>query len=114
MSDSDEKFFKELSELISSDRASARERLISKIATNPGDLRSRLLLAKTFFLDGMMEFSLRELLEIRRRRDTPSIQALIASFGPLSSQYAVQAEPQDDRTVSEIDFDLSILDEINE
>jgi hypothetical protein len=26
----------------------------------------------------------------------------------------VQAEPQDDRTVSEIDFDLSILDEINE
>lgn len=109
-----EPFYADIQKLLDQDRAAARELLLRRIVERPADLRSRLLLAKAFFLDGMMEYSIRELIEVRRRRDTPSIQALIASFGPLASQYAIQPETHEDKTVSEIDFDLSVLDEIEE
>lgn len=112
--------FFELLDLLSretSSRAEGRELCLQRINQFPNDLKARLLFAKLLYLDGYKEHSVRELIEIRRRKSTPSIEALIKSFGPLATQFEGSQDlsglerPTGDDTVGEIDFDLSVFDE---
>ena len=117
----EEAFFLLVTQLLESDLAQARETLLQRISTHPEDHRARLLYAKALYLDKHVEHAVRELIELRRRRDTPSLRSLLASFGAIVSQFEVRAvgatpeqfveHPVEDKTLGEIDFDLSILDE---
>ena len=92
--------------------ADARERCIAEVSKNPGNKFARLLLAKLFYLDSYEEFAVRELIELTRRFPSPSLEALIKSFGPFAGQFRSQAS--DDlrpSTHGELDFDFSIFDE---
>ncbi|MCC6220241.1 MAG: hypothetical protein IT291_03260 [Deltaproteobacteria bacterium] len=85
--------FVELAEMLSTDaktRPEAREVCFAGLARDPSNLKARLLLARLFYLDGMNEFCLKELLELRRRfgllvndRENLSLDRLIASFGDI-------------------------------
>ncbi len=107
-----------------SGRRELRELALQRITRLPSDLRARLYLAKSLYLDGYLEFSIRELIELRRRKPSASLEALIKSFGPLVADFEgrhshAPANPQleqpaaelSDETLGEIDFDLGILDE---
>jgi hypothetical protein len=93
--------------------AEARERCFEEIAKNPGNKFARLLLAKLFYLDSYEEFVVRELLELTRRYPSPSLEALIRSFGPIADQYRSSTSSDDRKTSThgELDFDFSIFDE---
>ena len=94
-------------------RADARELCFREINQNPGDRGVRLLLAKLFYLDGLNEFAIRELIELRRRSPSESLNALLRSFGALAEVYLPKNETgeESEKTHGEIDFDLSIFDE---
>lgn len=90
----------------------ARERCFVEISKNPGNKFARLLLAKLFYLDSYEEFAVRELIELTRRFPSPSLEALLKSFGPIAAQFnngtSGDLKPS---THGELDFDFSIFDE---
>ena len=55
-------------------RPEAREICFRGIVANPDSLRGRLTLARLFYLDGMFEFSARELTELNNFADVPALQ----------------------------------------
>jgi len=97
-------------------RAEARENIFTEIAANPGNKSARLLLAKLYYLDNLLEFSVRELIELRRRFPSASLDSLIKSFGPLAEQYQASADSKVEKgetTHGELDFDFSIFEDDN-
>lgn len=114
-------------------RAEAREVLFTGIARDPHLTLGRLLLARSFYLDDMMEFSVRELFELQKYTDVPSLQKLIDSFGAFAMAYrprsTTKADKQagedaasdsgakadeDEDILAEIDLDDEFLDAIDE
>ena len=95
--------------------AAEREDCLAKICDDPGDLRSRLKLARSYFLDGLHEFSVRELVEIKRRSPSilPAIEKLIAAFGPLATPYLTSLNPETAETELPEESAEDILAEID-
>ena len=62
-------------------RAEARDLCFQALNASPQNLVVRLLLARLFYLDRLGEFCIRELIELRKRCDTPSIKKLLDGFG---------------------------------
>jgi len=92
----------------------AREKCFSEISKNPGNKFARLLLAKLFYLDSYEEFAVRELVELTRRYPSPSVEALLKSFGPIADQYRSINTSLDEKKTSthgELDFDFSIFED---
>jgi len=111
-----EVFFRAVIELLENNRPQARELLLQRLAKSPEDLRARLLYSKALYLDHFIEHAVRELIELKKRRDTPSVRALLASFGAIAGPFAgdkqhAETLEEETKTVGEIDFDLSVLDE---
>lgn len=109
-----QKFIEELKTSLKSglSNAEARERCFSEVSKNPSNKFARLLLAKLFYLDSYEEFAVRELVELTRRFPSPSLEALIKSFGPFATQFSSTASKElAPSTHGELDFDFSIFDE---
>ena len=117
--------FVELAELLASDpitRPEARELCLRGLSKNPSNNLGRLTLAKLYYLDCLFEFSLRELLELKRlqSRQVPSLEKLISAFGPMSSEYgkvpptmtdtSAASVSEAESTVAEIDLDIDFLE----
>ncbi len=68
-------------------RAQARDIAVRAIQKNPGDAELRLMLAKLYYLDGLFEFSARELIEVQFIQPTPSVEKLLDQFGEYSAPY---------------------------
>lgn len=62
-------------------RSQAREICFECLNNNPGDTRTRLLLARSFYLDSFNNLALRELYEIAQNITTPSLERLIVMMG---------------------------------
>lgn len=95
--------FPELAEHLSEDptkRAEAREILFRGLAKNPRNTRGRLLLAKLFYQDEMLEFSVRELIELHRYTDVPAVRKLLEAFGEYGEQF--RSDPLSDLPSKEI------------
>lgn len=71
-------------------RPELRELCFRGLTANPAQRLVRLALARSFYLDGMYEFAVRELLELRRGVESslPSLDRLISAFGPYATQFA--------------------------
>jgi hypothetical protein len=131
--------FVELARLLiadSSSRAEAREACFRGLNANPRNLVGRLLLARLFYLDGLGEFCVRELIELSKYCDAPSIKKLLDGFGDYAKPFisavssvglAETSQPQQshqqlseaadggEKVVAEIDLDFSeALDELEQ
>lgn len=101
-------------------RREGREICFQGLTHSPQALRGRLLLAKLFYLDQMPEFCVRELLELRKRSDAPSLARLLDSFGDvvkaLSSQPKEYSSPvmQRESVVGAMDFESDFVDALEE
>lgn len=83
-------YFPELAARLLDDSASrprAREICFQGLRRNPSNTRGRLVLARAFFLDGMYEFSVRELLELKNIAEIPAVEKLITAFGVYAQRY---------------------------
>ena len=102
-----------------SSRVEARELLFQALTKDPNLLRARLQLAKLFYLDKMTEFCVRELLELKRRANVPSIDRLLESFGAVAQEFSHQSqmvvshhsEMEEESIVGEIDIDFDEAEE---
>ncbi|MCC6932786.1 MAG: hypothetical protein IT292_05990 [Deltaproteobacteria bacterium] len=81
-------------------RIAAREVCYYGLNKTPAHLRLRLLLAKLFYLDGMMVFATRELQELKKYYQSEALNKLIASLGGDTKQLV---EPKQ-ADVSEVDL----------
>jgi predicted Zn-dependent protease len=136
--------FVELALLLSEEpesRARAREICFRGLSESPQSHRGRLVLAKLYYLDGMWEFAIRELVELKRLHPLTSLDHLLSAFGDSARPYlestgacagmttsagrstgAVQVastpeKVMDDAVVAEMDFDsefFEILDELED
>lgn len=104
-----------LSELAAnqSTRAEAREGLFKLISENPSDARARVVLAKTFYDDGLLEFSVRELIEARKYSESPTLIRLLEAFGDHARRLGYKAEATSsaqnvvaEETVGEIELEV--------
>ncbi len=79
--------FAELARLLSEKdetRAEAREICFRGLNANPSNAQGRLVLAKLFYLDGLGEFCVRELIELRKYSEAKAIDKLLAAFGDFA------------------------------
>ena len=123
--------FVELATALSADpatRPEAREVCFRGLTHHPKNLSGRLLLARLFYLDQMPEFCARELLELRKLIETPSLLKLLKVFEPLAREAlapvsAPSAAPETaaasgaakpETTVGELDLDVDFLDALDE
>ena len=114
-------------------RGECREGCLAILKQDPHNSRARLLLARAYYLDGMLEFAVRELIEISRYSDVPSLRRLINAFGDVAKPFLVhreierqaphdglereaQCSAEDDKygVVAEIDLDADFVDAIEE
>lgn len=65
----------------------AREILLRGVNANPSHLKARLLLARVYYLDGLTEFSVRELIELYRQSHNPAVKELLESFGTIGEEF---------------------------
>ena len=80
----------ELVQLLASEtgtRPEAREVCFRTLAGNPRQPAVRLLLAKLFYLDRLTEFSVRELLELKKYTKSPALDKLLEAFGDLTAAF---------------------------
>lgn len=77
-----------------SSHVDCREILFKLITLDPDNLKARLLLARSFYDDGYMEYAVRELLEMKRRSSIPSIDRLLASFADFAKQFNISGIQQ--------------------
>ncbi len=122
--------FVELALLLSADpksRPEAREFCFRGLTEHPESVRGRLALARLFYLDGYSEFAVRELIELSRLVQTPSLKKLLDSFGPLAQRF-YQSSPkpeeeapidetpgaEDGGVVAEIDIEADFLGALDE
>lgn len=86
--------FAELAELLSADaqrRPEAREICFRGLSENPRHAKGRLVLAKLFYLDGLGEFCVRELVELSRYvSNSPSLERLVSAFGEFGKQFLAE------------------------
>ena len=75
-------------------RAEAREICFRGLAKNPHDTLGRLALARLFYLDGLGEFCLRELVELKKYSKAETIDKLLASFGDYAAPFLRQHHPR--------------------
>lgn len=69
-------------------RAEAREICFRGLNNHATALRGRLVLARLFYLDGLMEFAARELAELSKYATVPALTKLLDAFGPHMKAYA--------------------------
>jgi hypothetical protein len=74
-------------------RAEAREVLFAGIAREPKLNLARLLLARSYYLDDLLEFSVRELVELQKHADVPSLHKLLDAFGAFAMPYRLSKKP---------------------
>jgi lipopolysaccharide biosynthesis regulator YciM len=65
----------------------AREILLKGINASPSHLKARLLLARVYYLEGLIEFSVRELIELYRQSNNPAVKELLESFGQIGEEF---------------------------
>lgn len=100
------------------DRVTIRELCFYGLGKNARHTLLRLLLAKTFYLDGLGEFAVRELVELRKYSAAPSLERLLLAFGnfaqPFLSSTAAETrsteDAEDEDVVAEIDIDTEFGD----
>ena len=108
----------------SEERIEAREICFKGLTSDPKNYKVRLFLAKLFYLDNYFEFSLRELLELRRLSEGsfPSLERLIDSYGEIAKPYISQEKKvvieefgdKEDEIVAELDFEADFSDVLEE
>lgn len=109
-----EALFSELEESLAS-RASAREKLFFRLNEEPKDTKSRLLLAKIYYVDGLAEFAVRELVELKKYSEVESVDRLIDSFGAFGQAYLTSpGAAVEDNLVAELDVDMDIVSTLDE
>lgn len=129
--------FVELANLLSDtpeNRITAREVCFRGLSINPKNHRGRLLLAKLFYLDKMGEHCIRELVELKKTVNVPSLDRLIKEFGEFAKPYlsegssgasrssnenikakdSAEANSQEDDVLAEIDLETELLDVLDE
>lgn len=82
--------FYELAKALSAQKKTLRDaQLVAQrgINANPSHLKARLLLAKIYYSQELIEFAVRELLELYRQSNNETIKELIESFGTVGSEY---------------------------
>ena len=98
--------------------AEEREECFQALAEHPADLNARLRLARLFYEDGLHEFAVRELIELRRRAEVmpPSLERLLAAFGEIARPYldAVATGNFNTETAAPSDTDPSTADTVAE
>ena len=77
-------------------RAEAREVCFRGLTETPQNLRGRLLLARLFYLDGMADFCLKELVQLKKFSSVPSLERLIDSFGQRAEGFLSENGERDD------------------
>ena len=111
-----------------STRLDAREICFKKLNDNPNQNLVRLELARSFYLDGLHEFAVRELVELKNYTAIASLDRLIESFGksvsevglaaPVSASLSAEDDgTEDDNVVAEMDLEVDfeeLLDEMEE
>lgn len=94
-------------------RIDIRERCFRFLNEFPDAARVRLVLAKSFYLDGIRDFCVRELLQIKDHHPVAGLLRLLESLGvetDSSSEAAeLQVEPID-TTVAELDLDVELAE----
>jgi hypothetical protein len=110
----DEAFVELASRLSASpeDRQRARDICFRGLSRNSHNLRGRLLLARLFYIDEMFPFCVRELQELRRSADTPSLRRLLESFGEALEE--AKRDEHAEAVVGELDLDSDFVDALEE
>lgn len=105
-----------LARLLAEDVASrpeAREICFQILAKESENRLSRLLLARLFYLDGLFEFSVRELMELKRQGVSGSLDKLLAAFGHHTEKFSganvLKESSPEESTVAEVDIDADFL-----
>ena len=68
-------------------RAEAREICLKGLNVSPRNHLGRLVLAHSYYKDGLGEFCIRELVTLQRYADVPSLKKLIEGFGDYAKPY---------------------------
>ncbi len=114
-----------------SSRSQARDICFRALKENPKHKQGRLLLARLFYLDGMWEFAVRELLELRTLGTTPALEQLLNAFSTVASPETLKvmsakpaeekttatpnaADKADDDVMAELDIDTDFLEALDE
>jgi hypothetical protein len=109
--------------LTGSGRAEGREQCFSLLTKNRKLARVRLALARSYYLDGYWEFSLRELSELRRYSAAPALERLIEAMEKATGlrSGAGAANPAEEESggddigvVAELDIDADLADALEE
>ena len=129
--ENDEKVLSELLVVLSKDgatRSEARNYCQRYLSVNPTNAIIRLWLARLYYLDKLGEFCVRELVELQKYSEAPSINKLLSAFGsfaepflraPVEDEEVLQVLPSgnttdksvdnkkdsDAKVVAELDFD---------
>jgi hypothetical protein len=130
--------FVELANLLSDspeNRIIGREVCFKGLTLNPKNLRGRLCLARLFYLDKMGEHCVRELVELKKQTNVPSLDRLIKEFGEFAKPYLLSVDSDvskssnqdlekkslssetkqgDDDILAEIDLESELLDILDE
>ncbi len=67
--------------------AEARDVLVKGLAANQRHGAARLLLAKLYYQDGLGEFCVRELIELKKYVQSPALEKLLDAFGEYAHPY---------------------------
>lgn len=106
-------------------RAECREVCFRGLSRDSEHPLARLVLARSFYLDGFIEFAVRELVELNKQVQVSSLERLLDSFGAHAEPFrqagsptteSEEAEEEEEEILAEIDLDdefvESALDEI--
>ena len=88
--------FYDLARALSGQKSTLKEAqfiVIRGINSNPSHLKARLLLAKIYYSQELVEFAVRELIELYRQSKDQSIKELIESFGAIGLEYIEAYSP---------------------
>ena len=127
------KEFVELAQILAADpkrRFEAREVCFRGLSRDPNNFPGRLLLAKLFYLDQMIEFCIRELLRLQSMVQSESVERLLDAFGGVVDAYrevkgtssdkieekeeVEESEEEPQNVMAEVDLEVDFLDVLNE
>lgn len=93
-------------------RAEAREVCFKILKEDAEQHRIRLFLARLFYLDGMTEFCIRELVELNKKvGELSELERLLDSFGDLAKPFLIErASDEEEIVLAEMDLD-KLVDE---
>ncbi len=108
-------------------RSEVRERCFRALNTDPKNAVLRLLLARSYYLDGLGEFCVRELVELQKYTSTPSLEKLLSAFGGFvrpfmqgvkqgatSNSNKGPSSGEEESVVAEIDLEADFANTIDE